>query len=334
MTSKKRPTLRFLRAHPLHWIALGLGSGLFPWMPGTVGALLGWLSFVLLERILAPAHWIALIIAGFGIGVIACGAAARALGVHDPAAANWDEVVAFWLVLFFVMPLPLQCNAPHSRSSVFSISSSRRRFDFSSAVLQVGSASCLTILSLLSTRYLLWRFGRAFIREFLKNISLVLDLLSLAVQVGRVLKQARLTLVTAEPCTGGVVAAAITDIAGSSAWFERGFVTYSNASKTELLGIPAEIIEQYGAVSRPVARAMAEGALRNSHARVALSITGVAGPGGGTARAPVGAVCFAWSSRWRTSDEMQRFSGNRCQVRNQAAEYALNGLLKVVAASV
>ncbi|CCD28881.1 Competence-damaged protein CinA [Candidatus Glomeribacter gigasporarum BEG34] len=168
----------------------------------------------------------------------------------------------------------------------------------------------------------------------MKNISLVLDLHSLAVQVGRVLKQARLTLVTAESCTGGVVAAAITDIAGSSAWFERGFVTYSNASKTELLGIPAEIIEQYGAVSRPVARAMAEGALRNSHARVALSITGVAGPGGGTARAPVGAVCFAWSSRWRTSDEMQRFSGNRCQVRNQAAEYALNGLLKVVAASV
>src|SRR5260364_200611 len=113
MTSKKRPTLRFLRAHPLHWIALGLGSGLFPWMPGTVGALLGWLSFVLLERILAPAHWIALIIAGFGIGVIACGAAARALGVHDPAAANWDEVVAFWLVLFFVMraSFAMQCAA-------------------------------------------------------------------------------------------------------------------------------------------------------------------------------------------------------------------------------
>src|SRR5260364_273414 len=113
MTSKKRPTLRFLRAHPLHWIALGLGSGLFSWMPGTVGALLGWLSFVLLERILAPAHWIALIIAGFGIGVIACGAAARALGVHDPAAANWDEVVAFWLVLFFVMPasFAMQCAA-------------------------------------------------------------------------------------------------------------------------------------------------------------------------------------------------------------------------------
>src|SRR5260364_239157 len=207
MTSKKRPTLRFLRAHPLHWIALGLGSGLFPWMPGTVGALLGWLSFVLLERILAPAHWIALIIAGFGIGVIACGARRARLAFMIPRRPIGTKWSRFGWSYSSSCPLPLQCNAPHSRSSVFSISSSRRRFDFSSAVLQVGSASCLTILSLLSTRYLLWRFGRAFIREFLKNISLVLDLHSLAVQVGRVLKQARLTLVTAESCTGGVVAA-------------------------------------------------------------------------------------------------------------------------------
>src|SRR5260364_236545 len=208
MTSKKRPTLRFLRAHPLHWIALGLGSGLFPWMPGTVGALLGWLSFVLLERILAPAHWIALIIAGFGIGVIACGAAARALGVHDPAAANWDEVVAFWLVLFFVMPasFAMQCAA-FALFRLFDIVKPppirffERRFTGGFGIMFDD---------------LIAAFYTLFVMAFLKNISLVLDLHSLAVQVGRVLKQARLTLVTAESCTGGVVAAAITDIAGSS----------------------------------------------------------------------------------------------------------------------
>lgn len=135
-------------------------------------------------------------------------------------------------------------------------------------------------------------------------------------------------LVTAESCTGGLVAAAITDISGSSHWFERGFVTYSNQAKTEMIGVPAELIDKHGAVSEPVARAMAEGALLNSRAQISLSITGVAGPGGGTADKPVGMVCFGWSDRVTTVVETKHFKGDRTQVRNQAAQHALRGVLE------
>lgn len=135
-------------------------------------------------------------------------------------------------------------------------------------------------------------------------------------------------LVTAESCTGGLVAAAITDISGSSHWFERGFVTYSNQAKTEMIGVPAELIDKHGAVSEPVARAMAEGALLNSRAQISLSITGVAGPGGGTADKPVGLVCFGWSDRVTTVVETKHFKGDRTQVRSQAAQHALRGVLE------
>ncbi|WP_230681462.1 CinA family protein, partial [Paracidovorax cattleyae] len=101
-------------------------------------------------------------------------------------------------------------------------------------------------------------------------------------------------MATAESCTGGMIAGACTDLAGSSQWFERGFVTYSNTAKTELLGVPAALIDTHGAVSEPVARAMAEGALRHSRAHAALSVTGVAGPGGGSVAKPVGTVWFGW----------------------------------------
>ena len=104
-------------------------------------------------------------------------------------------------------------------------------------------------------------------------------------------------MATAESCTGGLIAAACTDLAGSSAWFERGLVTYSNEAKTELLGVPAELIAQHGAVSEAVARAMAAGALARSQAQVAVAVTGVAGPGGGSASKPVGTVWLAWRSR-------------------------------------
>lgn len=135
-------------------------------------------------------------------------------------------------------------------------------------------------------------------------------------------------LVTAESCTGGLVAAAITDISGSSHWFERGFVTYSNQAKTEMIGVPAELIDKHGAVSESVARAMAEGALLNSRAQISLSITGVAGPGGGTADKPVGMVCFGWSDRVTTVVETKHFKGDRTQVRSQAAQHALRGVLE------
>src|ERR1700760_2726382 len=119
----------------------------------------------------------------------------------------------------------------------------------------------------------------------------------LAIRAGNKLRDERLMLATAESCTGGMVAAAITDISGSSAWFERGFVTYSNHAKIEMIGVPAALIEQHGAVSEHVAKAMAEGALRNSRAQVSVAITGVAGPAGGSDAEPVGTVSFAWSNR-------------------------------------
>lgn len=135
-------------------------------------------------------------------------------------------------------------------------------------------------------------------------------------------------LSTAESCTGGLVAAACTELSGSSAWFERGFVTYSNAAKTEMLGVPAALIEAHGAVSEPVARAMAEGALRHSAAQVALSITGVAGPTGGSADKPVGTVCFAWATPAGVFSERLHLSGDRAAVRHAAAQHALIGLLQ------
>jgi nicotinamide-nucleotide amidase len=152
----------------------------------------------------------------------------------------------------------------------------------------------------------------------------------LAIRVGNKLRDGRLMLATAESCTGGMVACAITDISGSSGWFERGFVTYSNQAKSEMIGVPAELIEKHGAVSEPVARAMAEGALANSRAQVSLSITGVAGPGGGTPEKPVGMVSFGWSNRLHTSVETLVFKGDREQIRVQAATHALRGLLALL----
>lgn len=136
------------------------------------------------------------------------------------------------------------------------------------------------------------------------------------------------SLSTAESCTGGLVAAACTELSGSSVWFERGFVTYSNAAKTEMLGVPAALIEAHGAVSEPVARAMAEGALRHSSAQVALSITGVAGPMGGSVDKPVGTVCFAWATPAGVFSERLHCSGDRAAVRHAAAQHALIGLLQ------
>ena len=134
-------------------------------------------------------------------------------------------------------------------------------------------------------------------------------------------------LVTAESCTGGLIAGACTDLAGSSDWFERGFVTYSNLAKTELLGVPAELIARHGAVSEAVVRAMAEGALRHAPAQLSIAVTGVAGPGGGSADKPVGTVWFGWCVGGRTDSERMRFAGDRAAVRAQTVVHALQGLL-------
>ncbi|MEJ0003231.1 MAG: CinA family protein [Pararobbsia sp.] len=152
----------------------------------------------------------------------------------------------------------------------------------------------------------------------------------LAIRVGNRLREARLMLSTAESCTGGMIASAITDISGSSGWFERGFVTYSNQSKTEMIGVPAELIDRHGAVSEAVARAMAEGALRNSRAQLSVAVTGIAGPGGGTETKPVGTVAFGWSDRVRTHAQTMYLKGDRRQIRIQTAAHALRGVLAML----
>lgn len=134
-------------------------------------------------------------------------------------------------------------------------------------------------------------------------------------------------LATAESCTGGMIAAACTDLGGASQWFERGFVTYSNAAKTDMLGVPAALIEQHGAVSEAVARAMADGALARSQAHASLAVTGVAGPTGGTEAKPVGTVWFAWCVGGETHSEVQHFAGDRAAIRAATVRYALQRLL-------
>ena len=152
----------------------------------------------------------------------------------------------------------------------------------------------------------------------------------LAIRVSNRLRDERLMLVTAESCTGGMVATAITDISGSSGWFERGFVTYSNQAKTEMIGVPSEMIDKHGAVSEAVARAMAEGALRNSRAQISVSVTGIAGPGGGSEKKPVGTVSFGWSDRVHTLCQTMHLKGDRRQIRIQAAAHALRGVLTML----
>lgn len=153
----------------------------------------------------------------------------------------------------------------------------------------------------------------------------------LARRVGRRLKSAGATLATAESCTGGWAAQAVTSIAGSSDWFERGFITYSNAAKHELLGVRRRTLSRHGAVSEATAREMARGALRGSRADVALAVTGIAGPGGGSADKPVGTVCFAWARKAReVRSETLRFRGGRTSVRRQSVVRALEGVLEVL----
>ena len=152
--------------------------------------------------------------------------------------------------------------------------------------------------------------------------------LPLATALGRALAVRGWKVATAESCTGGLVAAAITDVAGSSDWFDRGFITYSDTAKTGMLGVRAETIAAHGAVSEPTAQAMAAGALANSVADLAVAITGVAGPSGGTPAKPVGLVCFAWARRGGSVEAVTRhFERDRGGVRDAAVLAALEGLL-------
>ncbi len=140
-------------------------------------------------------------------------------------------------------------------------------------------------------------------------------------------------LATAESCTGGMIAAACTDLAGSSAWFERGFVTYSNAAKTEILSVDAALIAKHGSVSEPVARAMVAGALARSRAQVAVSVTGVAGPSGGSVDKPVGTVWFGFALPGAVTTEVMHFAGDRAAVRSATVQHALARLIALMATS-
>jgi nicotinamide-nucleotide amidase len=150
-----------------------------------------------------------------------------------------------------------------------------------------------------------------------------------AAQLGQALKARGFMLAVAESCTGGMVAEAITSIAGSSAWFDRGFVSYSNAAKIDMLDVSSATLEKFGAVSEQTAAEMAIGALKNSAAQIAGSITGIAGPDGGSPEKPVGTVCFAWAgNNLPVSSCTHWFDGNRDSVRKQAAIFMMAGLIE------
>lgn len=153
---------------------------------------------------------------------------------------------------------------------------------------------------------------------------------SLVSRLARLLLAAGHRLCTAESCTGGLIAKTLTDLAGSSDWFERGFVTYSNEAKHEMLAVPVSVIEDYGAVSEPVATAMANGALRHSHADFAIAVTGVAGPGGGSAEKPVGTVWIAVASAAQQRARLYQFDGDRDAVRDATLIAALELVLELM----
>ncbi len=157
--------------------------------------------------------------------------------------------------------------------------------------------------------------------------SRVSEIIVLSEQLGALLKKQSRVLVLAESCTGGGIAQAVTEVAGSSAWFDRGFVTYSNQAKMEMLGVLANTLDSDGAVSEATAKQMAQGGLNQSEADICLSVTGIAGPGGGSDEKPVGTVWFGLASGSEVAAKCQLFNGNRSHIRHQATCYALNWLI-------
>lgn len=157
------------------------------------------------------------------------------------------------------------------------------------------------------------------------------ELYALAAEVGQALKKLRLQLVTAESCTGGMVAEIITAVPESSYYFDRGFVTYSNNSKIDVLGVDEQTLELYGAVSEQTASEMAEGALSLSMSQISLAITGIAGPSGGLPDKPVGTVCFAWvGDQIVNQTKTKHFVGDRTEIRQQATMFSLAFLLEIL----
>jgi nicotinamide-nucleotide amidase len=158
----------------------------------------------------------------------------------------------------------------------------------------------------------------------------VADIEELVIQLGKALERQAWSMTAAESCTGGWLAKLVTDVAGSSAWFERGFVTYSNAAKVEMLGVSTQTLAEHGAVSEATVQEMAAGALRHSHAQLSVSISGIAGPGGATEGKPVGTVWMAWAWQNQCRTDCFHFAGDRDAVREAAVVAALRGLLVIL----
>ena len=154
--------------------------------------------------------------------------------------------------------------------------------------------------------------------------------LDLAQELAQILIQRQWKITLAESCTGGLVSANLTELGGSSAWFERGYVTYSNQAKIDCLGVPKELIDTFGAVSEQVAKSMAQGAQKNAGAQIGVAITGIAGPAGGSVEKPVGTVCFGWAIDEVAISKTRHFTGNRQAVREQACRFALAELLALL----
>jgi nicotinamide-nucleotide amidase len=172
--------------------------------------------------------------------------------------------------------------------------------------------------------------GKVEFAHFPQGDPLTDDIIALAAQAGHALQAQGLLLATAESCSGGGIAYAVTEVPGSSAWLDCGFVTYSNAAKTAMLNVAPDLIARCGAVSEPVAAAMAEGAVANSEAQVAVATTGIAGPGGAVPGKPVGTVCFGWRHAGVSHTETRVFAGDRHAVREQTIVHALQGVLRLV----
>ena len=158
----------------------------------------------------------------------------------------------------------------------------------------------------------------------------MINQLDLTQQLAQTLIQRHWKIALAESCTGGLVSARLTELAGSSEWFERGYVTYSNQAKIDCLGVPKATLERFGAVSEEVARSMAQGAQKNAGSQVAIAITGIAGPTGGSVEKPVGTVCFGWAIDEKWICKTAHFIGDRQAVREQACDYALSELLTLL----
>jgi phosphatidylglycerophosphatase A len=306
----RRPGWRFLLAHPAHLVALGFGSGLSPVAPGTAGTLWAWFVYVALQPEIGDLGRAVVLVVSTLVGWWACTVTARDLAQADPSAVVWDEVVAFWLVLWLVTPASFTAQA---------VAFVLFRFFDAAKPGPVAWAGAVH-----AHRH----------RGVEVRVSADPEVDALVARVAEALRARAATMATAESCTGGLVAAACTSLAGSSDWFERGVVTYSNAAKTELLGVPGATIGRYGAVSAEVARAMATGALAHSPAAFAVAITGIAGPGGGSIDKPVGTVWLATTARDGAAQAtLLNATGDRDAVRRSSVVHALELLLARIAST-